>query len=162
MYQAQEVCFISYTSLFRPAVLVRFPHITAIVSRAKDTEILYFRRLLMTMFEVLIAEQSLSNSELWTFPGSHVDVSGSHSKEQFCEWRRFTGGSFPLKHVLSFSEKTPVCYKSCLLTIFVLHEICATRTPGKGFAGAHTWSHPAEKPWDLPCWQMAPGDNSQK
>lgn len=37
----------------------------------------------MTMFEVLIAEQSLSNSELWNFPWSHVDVSGSHSKEQF-------------------------------------------------------------------------------
>lgn len=37
----------------------------------------------MTTFEVLIAEQSLSNSELRNFPWSHVDVSGSHSKEQF-------------------------------------------------------------------------------
>lgn len=46
MFQAQEVWFISYTSLFRAAVLVRFPHITAIVRRAKDTEMLYFRRLL--------------------------------------------------------------------------------------------------------------------
>lgn len=34
------------------------------------------------------------------------------------------GSQEDLKHILSFYEKKPVCYKSCLLTISVLlHEI---------------------------------------
>jgi len=37
----------------------------------------------MAAFEVLTMEQSLSNSDFWSFSWSHVDISGSHSKEQF-------------------------------------------------------------------------------
>lgn len=37
----------------------------------------------MAMFAVLIAEQSLSNSEFWSFSWNPVDISGNHSKEQF-------------------------------------------------------------------------------
>lgn len=37
----------------------------------------------MAMFEVLTVEQSLSVSDLWNFSWSRVDISGSHSKEQF-------------------------------------------------------------------------------
>lgn len=37
----------------------------------------------MAMFEVLTVEQSLSVLDLWNFSWSHVDISGSHSKEQF-------------------------------------------------------------------------------
>lgn len=37
----------------------------------------------MATFEVLTAEQNLSNSDFWSFSLSCVDISGSHSKEQF-------------------------------------------------------------------------------
>lgn len=163
MYQAQEVCFISYTSLFRPAVLLRFPHITAIVRRAKDTEILLFQKAAkwQSLKSWLQSKASLiQNYE--TFPGAMWMFQEVIQRSSFCEGRRFTGGSFPLKQVLSTSEKGPVCYKSCLLTIFVLfYKMCAPRILGKEFAGAHTWSHPAGKPCSLPCWQMAQGGNTE-
>lgn len=150
---------------------MRVLHITAIVQRAKDTEILYFRRLLNSNVWSPDCRANCSNLDFWSFSWSCVDILGSHSEEQFLgvevvHRRIFSSQSSP-----TISEERAMWFLGCVLISFVLFIrylphywlVWEDDALGEGAGRSHAWSHQAGKPSVIiPCWHMEQGDNAQK
>lgn len=112
---------------------MRVLHITAIVQRAKDTEILYFRRLLNSNVWSPDCRANCSNLNFWSFSWSCVGILGSHSEEQFLgeevDHRRiFSSQSNPsLKY---FRKKSNMFFGSCDDHFCIIHKIFAPLLTG--------------------------------